>query len=131
MDSKVSAILETIEHEIEHARSVEQTFLCALGLFELHYQKRHSELLEHCPDCIGLTLSDDEIAKMKQTAIRFIETLPNHGSITAAIWLLGLSRDQTLRAFYVAQFRLYLGWRNPTVVCTLLRALEDLGDRVF
>src|ERR1051325_10952488 len=114
MDSKVKSILETIEHEIEHARSVEQTFLCALGLFESHYQKRHSELLEHCPDYIGLSLSDDEIAKIKQTAIRFIEELPNHGSITAAIWLLSLSRDQSLKSFFIKHLRLHLGWRPPT-----------------
>ena len=131
MSSTADTIIVKIEQEIEHAHSVEKTFVCALGLFESHYQKRHSELLAYCPDCAPLTLSDEEIANLKRIVIRFIEALPSHGSISAAFWLLSLPRDQALRAFFASQLRLYLGWRNPVVVSTLLRALEDLGERVF
>jgi hypothetical protein len=131
MDSNVSIILQNIENEIEHSRRIAETFICALGLVESHYQKRHSELLQPYPELIALSLTDADIAELKQAVIRFIEAVPDHASISAAFWLLSLSRDQTLKEFFVAKLTLYLGWSNPTVVCTLLRALEDLGERVF
>src|SRR5690349_11744938 len=101
MSSAVSAIIQTIEQEIGHSRNVERVFLRALCLFETHYQKRYSTLLEMFPDLDGQTITDAELAEMKKLLVRFIEEVSSHRSVTAAIWLLSLTRDPSLKNFFI------------------------------
>jgi hypothetical protein len=131
MSSAVATIKQSIEQEIGHSRNIERVFLRTLCLFETHCYKRYSTLSEMFPDLNGQTITDAEVAEIKTLLVRFIEEAPSHTSITAAIWILSVSRDPFLKEFFIKQLRLYLGWRHPVAVSTLLAALEDLGEKVF
>src|SRR5436190_12885564 len=131
MSPAMTSIIQTIEEEFQRSRDVEDAFLRALCLFETHYQKRPSSLLSVCHELEGEEIDNDQAAHLSGILVRFIEELSAHASVTAAVWLLALTKDPSYQAFFIAQLRRYLTWRNPVVVYQLLLALEGLGERVF
>lgn len=131
MGSTVSTIVQAIGHEIEHSQRVANTFLRAACLLEMYHWKRPSLLCEIFPDLAGQSITRAEAGELQQVLKRFIETSSSHREVTGAVKILALSRDRSLKDFFIAQLRLHLGWRNPTVVFQLLLALEDLSESVF
>jgi hypothetical protein len=131
MSSKASEVLGIIRNEAARSKHVSDAFLQAHCLLETHYSQRPSSLLEVYPGLRGQSLSDAEVAGMNQALMQFIEDVPDHACVTVAIKLLALSKDKTLRRFFVDQLRKHVAWRTSAVVFQLLLVLEDLGEEVF
>ncbi len=131
MNPIVSTIIQTIKLENDHSRHVQDVFLRAMCLLEMHYQNHSFSLLDVFPDLDGQTITDAEADEIRLIITQFVETLPNHSAVAAAIIILAKPRDPKLKSFFITQLRLHLGWRNPVVVFHLLLALEDFAGESF
>jgi hypothetical protein len=131
MSSKASEVLAIIKNEADRSRNVQDAFVRAHCLLETHYSGRPSSLLEVYPKLRGQNLSETEVAEFNQALFHFIDEVPAHDCVTLAVKLLSLSKDKSLRRFFVDQLRKHVAWRTSAVVFQLLLALEDLGEEVF
>lgn len=131
MGNIADIIVDEIRREIEREREIQHTFLRVACLFETHYQRRPSSLLDLFPDLRDQALDEMQLKEIKQTLLRFVHDCPGHPCVPSAVHSLALSRDRSLKDFLVSQLRLHLEWQNTVVVAHLLAALEDLGENVF
>jgi len=131
MDSIVNSLVQNIEQETEHCRSLNLAFVRIACIFEMHFQKRHSTLLEVCPELEGYQFEQNEIEKIKASLKKFVEENPSHPNVCSALGSLVLTRDPGLKEFYLSILKLNFQWKISANVFHAMLALESLGEKIF